>query len=643
MRPICSRAGTSGPIALAFLLVGFQGLAQTPPLLDLSWVPETNSNSIAIAVQPDGRVLLDCLDPVVGVLRLMPDGSLDPSFQGGGFNSNVLALALQPDGKLLVGGMFTQRNGTPCGNIVRMNPDGSLDDTFHAPVLGMYPRFILLRPDGRILLNTADTHSAVYQLDPDGSLDTSFGTGPGANDQVMNIALQPDGKLLVCGLFSSYDGRPSSSIVRLDINGRLDTTFVAPPIVGISCVSLLPDGRMYAGGGGVFAGGYRGLVRLGPDGALDTGFNVGNGFNSIVRTVHAMPDGSVLVCGQFSMFQGFASKGIQRITPEGTYDATFDSGMGPASVSNIAFQPPNGQLLVCGSFSDFGGVPRKGAARLHECITPLTWYVDADGDGFGDSGRPTIVACEGPDGYAAVAGDCNDADAGNYPGAPCQDDDPATIQEVWTDACTCVGRYTQLTDIPAPVQSCKAVNLQVGSDVLAAFEVPGADLYQFNFTNAPTWPAYNRNISFPTPSFVLTPWATLPLKAGRSYRVKVRVSFDNGDTWSPFGADCGIHIGYPPGERDERSLAMGTDDPGLLIRPNPNRGDRFDLQLGAFAEEEGTLTVRVSDAFGRLVMDRAYAPAPLLAVDLPGGLASGLYLVEVMAGDRRQVQRLVVE
>src|SRR5208282_869382 len=77
-----------------------------------------------------------------------------------GFNPNpngiVTALALQPDGKVLMGGYFTQIQpfggpGTGNGHIARVNPDGSVDTSF-TPIAGDVVRTIVLQPNGQILI-----------------------------------------------------------------------------------------------------------------------------------------------------------------------------------------------------------------------------------------------------------------------------------------------------------------------------------------------------------------------------------------------------------------------------------------------------------------------------------------------------------
>ena len=149
--------------------------------------------------------------------RLNADGSLDASFNPGA-NGAVFAMAVQPDGKILVGGVFTTLGGGGTGTttrnrIGRLNADGSLDTGFNPGANGTVCA-LAVQPDGKILvgggfttLRRRDRHDDaqhIGRLNADGSLDTSF--NPGANDDVYAVAVQPDGKILVGGDFTTLGG-----------------------------------------------------------------------------------------------------------------------------------------------------------------------------------------------------------------------------------------------------------------------------------------------------------------------------------------------------------------------------------------------------------------------------------------------------
>ena len=140
-------------------------------------------------------------------------GSNDPTFNvvddgtnRDGANYAVLALALQPDGKLLIGGGFTAYNGTPRNHIARLNADGSLDASFNPGSGANFEVHALaLQSDGKVLIGGTFTsyngtpRNRIARLNADGSLDASFNPGTGADTSVRALALQPDGKLLIGG------------------------------------------------------------------------------------------------------------------------------------------------------------------------------------------------------------------------------------------------------------------------------------------------------------------------------------------------------------------------------------------------------------------------------------------------------------
>jgi uncharacterized delta-60 repeat protein len=156
-------------------------------------------------------------------------GSNDPTFNvvddgtnRDGANYAVRALALQPDGKLLIGGDFTTYNGTPRNLIARLNADGSLDASFNPGSGANFEVHALaLQSDGKVLIGGTFTsyngtpRNRIARLNADGSLDASFNPGTGANSSVYALALQPDGKLLIGGAFTAYAFTPRTRLARL--------------------------------------------------------------------------------------------------------------------------------------------------------------------------------------------------------------------------------------------------------------------------------------------------------------------------------------------------------------------------------------------------------------------------------------------
>src|SRR5262249_47419901 len=146
----------------------------------------------------------------------------------------IYSLALQPDGKVLLGGDFGLVNGAPHQGIARLNPDGSLDSTFLAGISSNYFDFqgssqvasIALQPDGKILIAglfgsvNGIVRTNIARLNGDGSLDSSFVAGVtsslyGSGDAVRSVALQSDGMVFIGGVFTSVNGIVRTYVARL--------------------------------------------------------------------------------------------------------------------------------------------------------------------------------------------------------------------------------------------------------------------------------------------------------------------------------------------------------------------------------------------------------------------------------------------
>jgi len=180
------------------------------------------------------------------------DGVLDTTFNspdgfvlwdGGSGYDRGRDIALQSDGKILVTGYMT--NGTDDDiMVIRYNPDGTLDTGFGTNGAYIYDGgngtddgyAIAIQPDDKILLagessNGSDSDVIVIRLDADGDPDSSFGTngiytydGGSGYDAIIDLLVQPDGSIVMCG--STNNGTDNNLMVmRLNADGALDTTF----------------------------------------------------------------------------------------------------------------------------------------------------------------------------------------------------------------------------------------------------------------------------------------------------------------------------------------------------------------------------------------------------------------------------------
>ncbi len=317
----------------------------------------------------------------IRIARLLPDGALDASFDPGtGVNSTVIPLRLQPDGRILIGGLFTSYDGITRNRIARLHENGTLDTSFDpAGGANNVVQAMAVQPDGKILIGGAftefngATRDRVARLNTDGSLDPSFDPGTGADGQVRVLEMLPDGGILIAGGFTTYDGTPRNRITRLTADGSLDPAF--DPGTGangfITGLIVQPDGKLVVVG---YFTSFNGtpcnhIARLEPDGSLDPDFDPGSGADDFVFCALMQTDGRIVIGGMFNNYNGTWRRGLARLNSDGSLDGGFDPGLGAMGSINTMFIQDNDRLLIGGSFHSYGGVGRNRIARLYQGIS----------------------------------------------------------------------------------------------------------------------------------------------------------------------------------------------------------------------------------------------------------------------------------
>jgi uncharacterized delta-60 repeat protein len=315
---------------------------------------------------------------VNGIARLNADGTVDSTFNSGtGTDGSIVSIVLQSDGKALVGGWFTTINGTSRHGIARLNTDGGLDNTFDAGTGGKRGFSVgrvwsvALQPDSKVLVGGAfttfngTTRNLIARLNEDGSVDSTFNPGTGPNGTIVSIGLQADGKLLVGGKFTTSSGTNGIAIARLNADGSVDSTFNDGTGADGTVVSIAvqTDGKVVVGGFEV--GTSKGLIaRLNADGSLDSTFNPGTGADSEIWSVAVQADGKVVLGGHFTTISGIKRNYIARLNADGSLDTTFDPGTGADDlVWSVAVQADS-KVLVGGDFGAINGVSQVYVARL---------------------------------------------------------------------------------------------------------------------------------------------------------------------------------------------------------------------------------------------------------------------------------------
>jgi len=198
-----------------------------------------------------------------------------------------------------------------------------------------------------------------------GTIDSTFTSSNGIlispnstnTREVFTSKLQSDGKLLVGGLFDSYAGVTASNIVRVNLDGTIDSTFNTGAGFdnSVYTIEYQQDGKILVGGR--FTS-YKGvtasrIIRLNSDGSIDNNFNIGTGFDSEVRCIALRQDGKLVVGGYFGIYNEDGSY-AHLITLN--QDGSIDRSITPTSVGVIyciTMIPGTTQFLIGGEFRDY--------------------------------------------------------------------------------------------------------------------------------------------------------------------------------------------------------------------------------------------------------------------------------------------------
>jgi uncharacterized delta-60 repeat protein len=380
-------------IAVLILPFSISIFTQSPPNasdLDTAFngtgsVALTGFGAYTSAIQNDGKIVAggfsnDTVGYGFAVVRFNIDGTLDTSFGGTGKVvtpglNQMRALAIQADGKI-VGVGETSELGSQDMAIVRYNTNGSLDTSFGNqgeliitlnanPSVSDGANGVVVQSDGKIVVSgydfdmTAGTVIAVVRLNPNGSLDQTFGVSgvvrtniQGGEDRSRAVALQADGKIIVAG-FTQSSQIALFLVVRYNQNGSLDTTFDSDGIVTTDfpylngsaafAVVVQPDQKLLAVGTGqdYYAQEYHpvvALARYNSNGSLDTSFN-GTGrvttsfltdnpatIGAWAQSVALKPSGKIVVGGAVNITTQYDRRSaIAVYNPNGSLDTSFNN------------------------------------------------------------------------------------------------------------------------------------------------------------------------------------------------------------------------------------------------------------------------------------------------------------------------------
>ncbi|WP_316817222.1 DUF5008 domain-containing protein [Pedobacter nyackensis] len=333
-----------------------------------------NDDIYSITALPDGRMIIagNFTDYNNAGIRagysklaiISSQGVLDKSYKPGkGFPSgHVYKSVVLQDGKILVGGNFNSfdTRNNQISNIAKISLTGGIDSTVYtytdrsgeikksaAPTFKAFFNNavdeLLVQPDGNIIVsgsfkyymtktyypNQKDTIitdstqiNYMARIKPDGSLDKTYNfntqtnkANEGFNGFIYKSYMQADGKLIVAGGFSSYNGENVSKIVRLNL-----------------------------------------------DGSLDKSFNPGTGPNGTISSIQPYLNGQMLISGEFLSYNGKNRTRVAIINENGSLDESFDPGVSANGSISRAIRLGNGKILLTGNFQKFNNINRFGLA-----------------------------------------------------------------------------------------------------------------------------------------------------------------------------------------------------------------------------------------------------------------------------------------
>ncbi len=374
---------------------------------------------LASSLQSDGKLILagkskNSSGYNFAAIRFDTTGTVDSSFgtygtftfninNGDGSDDEINSLAIQPDGKIIMAG-FSINNSISAIAVSRINYNGTLDNNFgingteRTIILNNFgserANSIAIQPDGKIIaagFSSGINNSSflVARYNSDGTIDNSFGSngsvkshvigGIGTLDGALDVALQPDGKIIAVG-YSNTNSGSSFGVIRYNKDGEYDNTFgnngtVITSINGgdgtydkANSIAIQPDGKIVVVGISQKASNISyALSRYNTNGTLDNTFgsngtirttiNGGDGTQDVANSVAIQKDGKIVVAGNSHFSSGYAIS-LARYNINGSLDNTFgtkgtiitlpEGSDSLVAASDLAIQS-NGKIIITGN------------------------------------------------------------------------------------------------------------------------------------------------------------------------------------------------------------------------------------------------------------------------------------------------------
>ncbi|MCA0381019.1 MAG: T9SS type A sorting domain-containing protein [Bacteroidetes bacterium] len=637
-----------------------------------------------------------------GILLLNDDGSRDVSYApASGTNLRVNTIGILSSGDIVAAGLFTTFNGSSVGKIARISATGVLNTTFNTNIgtgatVGDFER-IAVQPDDKIIAvgNVTTFNGAsigrVVRLNADGTTDATFMTniGTGANNTVRAVAVQSDGKILLGGDFTNWNGSAVVRLVRLNPDGTVDATFTAGANSSITAILVKSDDSFLLGGSFTISGTTtpsvlptrNSISSFNANGTVNTNFVPNPGANSggFVNQLALQSDGKIVAVGSFTTFNGATRTRIARLHGDLTAAITAQTAtitgisannvyaLGSTDGSIVAKVVPNGatpvsgnvtaQVFFDGSVQSVGNIPYL---QRHYEITPASgttarvtlYFTQAEFDAFNAVPNGNDLPYNGADvennkaniRFTKYAGSSspNDGNPANYSGGTTIID-PVDTDIIWNST-------TSKWEISFDVTGFSGFFMQTSLNVLpvklknftARAEGVAAKL-DWNTASEQNSSHFNVERSLDGNNFAV---AGKVNAAGNSNSSRSYNFTDNLAKVPHTGVVYyRLHMIDRDGKAaysDIKSIRPGKVNLGAALLQNPVTSEARVLYKATATEK---INIRVLDSRGQLVMQTAQqvsAGANQLKL-ATANLAKGIYSIEVTGNGNRQTLRLVKE
>lgn len=286
-------------------------------------------------------------------------------------NAVVTCGGQQSTGRIIVGGAFTLDHATTQGRIsarlasgardLSFTQEGGFDDTVNALLVDSSDRVVV---GGAFTVYGSTASSKIARLLSSGFVDPAFVVGTGfTGGDVLVLAQQPDGKILVGGTFDAYKGVSCPALVRLESNGTLDATFTPTGVVSCTAIALQADDFVVAAINDNAGIDPCSVTRFETDATVDGTFTP-FAFNAYATTSLSLDATERIL---------FCHGVLERLETDGTLDAAFLPVFDADAITTLP--QADGTIFVAGDFTTANGNTRLRIALLEDDGTSNVWIL----------------------------------------------------------------------------------------------------------------------------------------------------------------------------------------------------------------------------------------------------------------------------